>query len=692
MHFIRRKLKFLMWVVAAIFVGGLFFIGGRKMGPSWLTTIMPTRMLVAMPGCARSAGIIMRVGNHNVDIDEYKRVKENTIELIKTRYRENFEAYAQNIDFDLLTIESLTRYAILLQEADRMGIYVSKQEVEDAIKEFPYTMPQEAETRVRPIPYYAWSKSAEGQSNPSAFKRILESQGKITPEAFAEEVRNRLLIAKLRDMQNASVVVTDLEVKDEYIIKNNKAKVKFVEIPYRAFIDKINVSDSELKDYFQKNIAEYRLGERVNISFIKINPSVFRNKVKISDAEISAYYKAHQQDYYESEQVKARHILVRTDQNTSKDFKDKAKVYAEQILKDAKKPGANFDALAKKYNNNQFEVRYEDLGFFERGKMVKPFENAAFALEPGKVSDVVETSFGYHIITVDEKKPASQKSLEEAYQEILSKLIEEQSWVIARQEADNIQYTIMAEENLQAAIDANPDLGLTIEETGFFAKGDMIPKIGSNNTYRDITNEAFKMKVGEISNLIEIKLYGDRVLGYYVFKLLGKKPASLPTFEEVKDKVINDLKNEKAKSIAFDEIQKIMASRNPSGTIEDIIKLLPKDIDIKVVESEPFAFTRDGYIRGNEGSIESKEAMEASFKTSVGTVSGPFKSKNGICVIQITERQEVDETQIAQNKKELDQLREQLIRQKQNMIYNTWYQKAKSATTVKTFISFTEPS
>jgi peptidyl-prolyl cis-trans isomerase D len=324
--------------------------------------------------------------------------------------------------------------------------------------------------------------------------------------------------------------------------------------------------------------------------------------------------------------------------------------------------------------------------------MVNPFENAAFALEPGKVSDVVVSSFGYHIITVDEKKPASQKSLEEAYQEILSKLIEEQSWVIARQEADNIQYTIMAEENLQAAIDANPDLGLAIEETGFFAKGDMIPKIGSSNTYRDITNEAFKMKVGEISNLIEIKLYGDRVLGYYVFKLLGKKPASLPTFEEVKDKVINDLKNEKAKSIAFDEIQKIMASRNPSGTIEDIVKLLPKDIEIKVVESEPFAFTRDGYIRGNDGSIESKEAMEASFKTSVGAVSGPFRSKNGICMIQITERQEVDETQIAQNKKELDQLREQLIRQKQNMIYNTWYQKAKSATTVKTFISFTEPS
>lgn len=692
MNFIRRKLKFLMWVVAIVFVGGLFFIGGRRVGPSWLATILPTRMIVAMPGCARAAGIVMRIGDYNIGVEEYKRVKENTIELLRARYKENFDAYSENMDLDQITIDSLTRYIVLLKEADKRGIYVSNAEIEEAIKEFPYMMPQETENRVRPIPYYAWSKTADGKSNPAAFKRILESQGKITTGEFTNEVKNGLRIAKLRQMQNASAIVTDLEVKDEYRMQNDKAKVKFIEIPYKAYIDKVTVTDAELKEYFQKNIAEYRSGERVNISFVRINPNSFIDKVNISDAEIAAYYRSHQQEYYEQEKVRAKHILVQVEQGASNDVKAKAKAYAEQILVDAKRPNADFSALEKKYNKAPFSVKTEDLGAFERGKMVKPFEDAAFALTPGSVSNVVETSFGYHVIKVDEKIPAYSKSLDEAKQEIFSKLAEEQSWVVAKQKADDIQYSIMAEESLQAAVDANPDLGLSIQETGFFGKGDTIPKIGSGYTYKDIIDEAFKMKVGEISKLIEVKLYGDRVLGYFVFKLLAKKPASIPTFDEVKERVATDLKNEKAKKLTIDEVTKMMASRNPSGTIEDTMKLIPKEITVKVVESEPFAYSRDGYIRGSDGSLESQTAMEQSFKMNVGEVAGPVEGKNGVYIIQLTDRQKVDDAKIEQAKTELNKLRDQLVKQKQQMIYNTWYQKVKNETTIKKFMLLTEPS
>ena len=528
----------------------------------------------------------------------------------------------------------------------------------------------------------------------TAFKRILESQGKITPNEFANEVKNGLRIAKLREMQNASAVVTNLEVTDEYKILNDKAKIKFMEIPYKNFVDKVTVTDTELKDYFQKNIAEYRLGERVNISYIRINPNSFSNTVKISDGEIAAYFRSHQQDYYEPEKVRARHLLVQIDPKASKEDKDKAKAYAEQILKDAKNPSADFTVLEKKYNKEPFKVKHEDLGFFERGKMVKPFENVAFSLEPGSVSNIVETSFGYHIIKVEEKKPASSKTLEEAQEEIRSKLAEEQSWVVAKQKADDIQYAVMSEENLQAAIDGNPDLGLVVQETGFFAKGDMIPKIGSSYTYRGIVDEAFKMKVGEISNLVEIKLYGDRVLGYFIFKLLAKKPSAIPTLEEVKTKVASDIKNEKAKKLAMVDVQKMMASRNPAGTIDDIVKALPKETAIKVVESEPFAFSRDGSIKGTDGTVESMTVMEQSFKMNIGDVEGPFEGRNGVYIIQLVERQKVDDSKITQNKDEVNKLRDQLVKQKQQMIYNTWYQKVKAATTIKTFISFTdtEPS
>jgi parvulin-like peptidyl-prolyl isomerase len=411
------------------------------------------------------------------------------------------------------------------------------------------------------------------------------------------------------------------------------------------------------------------------------------NKVTISEAEIASYYKTHQQEFFEQDAVKAIHLLVLVDPSASKEDKDKAKAYAEQILKDAKKPGADFSALETKYNKEPFKVKYEDLGFFGRNQMVKPFEDAAFAIEPGSVSNVVETQFGYHVIKVLDKKTAYVKTLDESKQEIYQSLAQDQSAVVAKQKADDIQYTVIAEENLQSAIDANPDLGLTILETGYFAKGDSIPRIGSGYTYKSISDEAFKIKVGDISNPVEVKAYGGSVIGYFIFKVLDKKPAAIPNLEDVKDKVIRDLKGEKAKKLTMDEAQKIMASRG-TATLDDIAK----KNNLKVYESDPFAFSKDGYIKGKDVSMESKTAMLQSFSMNVDEIAGPFEGKNGDYVIQLVERQKVDDAKLAQAKAELNKLREQLIKQKQQMIYNTWYQKVRATTSVKTFISFTESS
>jgi peptidyl-prolyl cis-trans isomerase D len=687
MKFIRLKLKSLMWVVAIGFVGGLFFIGGKQVGPSWLAAVLPTRILAAMPGCARSAGVVMRIGNQNVGVEEFKRVKENTIEIAKMRYGDNFDAYTANADFDKVTSENITRYLILLQEAERQGIYVSKQEIEEGMVSFPKGMPPEAESRVKPIPYYEWSKTADGKSNPAGLKRVLENQGRITLSEFTDEIKNGLRIAKLRTLQSASAAVTDLEVKEEYIKQNDKAKIKFVEVPFKDFVDKVTVTDAEINDYFQKNIYEYKLGERVNISFVRINPGSFVNKVTISEGELASYYKTHQQEFFEQDAVKAIHLLVQFDAAVSKEDKDKSKAYAEQILKDARKPSADFATLEQKYNKEPFKVKYEDLGFFGRNQMVKPFEDAAFSLEPGSVSSVVETQFGYHIIKVLDKKTAYVKTLDESKPEIYQKLALEQSAVVARQKADDIQYTVMAEENLQSAVDANPDLGLVIVETGFFAKGEQIPKIGSGYTYRSIADEAFKMKVGDISNLVEVKSYGDNVVGYFILKLLGKKPAALPTLAEVKDKVINDLKSEKAKKLAMDETQKIFASRG-TDTLDDFAK----KNNLKISESEPFIFARDSSVKGKDSTMDSKTAMLQSFRMKVGEIAGPFEGKNGDYIIELTERQLVDETKIAQNKAELNKLHDQLLKQKEQRVYSTWYQKMRAAITIKTFISFTEAS
>ena len=690
MNFIRQKLKFLMWFVAAFFVGGLFFVGGRTIGQNWLVNIMPVSLLVAMPGCARSAGIIMRVGNYSVKIDEFKRVKENSIANARRQYGENFETYAGNIDFDQRAIDSITKYALLLQEADKHKIYISKSELQEGIREFPYLtkqktdmMPDEIASRVKFLQYYSWAKTRDGKFNRGLFEFLLEKEGKITPDEFSKEVENGLRIARLKDMLYQSALVTDMEIQQEYREQNEKAKIRFVELLSKDLDSEVEIDDAELSDFFQENMLNYKTNDKVNIEFIKIDPKEFEGKIKINDAEVASYYKAHkEQDYFDPEKVKARHILVSTGSAASAEDKAKAKAYAEEILKEAKKPDADFAVLAEQFKKDPFEVKHEDLGFFERGRMVKPFEEAAFALSPGEVSDIVETSYGYHVVKVEAKTPSQTKPLEEVKNEIVKKLKEEEAKVRAREKADDIQYIVMSEQSLQAAIDANPDLNLKIQKTGLFAKNEFIPNLGSAYTYKDVAEEAFNLKIEELSSLVEAKTYGDRILGYFMFKLIDKKSGGLPKLEDVKSDVTQDLRKENAIKLAVAKAKGIMAAKGS----EDNLDKIAKGNNLEISESELFTMSARGYIQGKPSSINSKEAMSKAFGMNVGDIAGPFEGSNSVFIIELVEREKFDQEKFAEDEDQKNELRNQLLTQKKQKIYNTWYQKVKSSAEIRSFI------
>jgi len=681
MNFIRTKLKFLMWFVAIAFVAGLFFVGGRAVGQNWLTNIMPLWLLVQMPGCARSAGIIMKIDSYNVKIDEYKRIRENTIALAQQQYGENFETYAANIDFGVRAMESIIKYAVLLQEAEKRDIYVSRIEIEEAKRAFPYWVPIEARSRVMPYPYYSMSRR-EGKFDPKSYSYALGVYGKITPKDFAVEVENSLRIARLKDLLSQSSLVTDLEIQQEYKKQNEKAMIKYVEFRKRDFTDEIEITDAEVSDFFQENMLNYKTKDKVNVSFIKIDPNELARNIKIDPFRVANYYKNRQKDYSVPEKVKVHHILVEIEPGTSAEDKAKAKAYAGEILVEAKKPGADFSALAESYNKEPFKVKYEDITRpFERGKMEPAFEKVAFTLPPGEISDVVETSYGYHVLQVQDKTPARIKALAEVQAQIVKTLKDEQAVQEARQKADDIQYDVMAEQDLQIAVDANPDLNLNIMETGFFAKGDPIPNMGAYYTHRNVADEAFKLKMGEISNLVEVKTTNNVINGYYILKLIGKKPGGLPKLKDVKDDIIDDLKDEKSPALAMEAAKKVMAERDPA---DDLDKLAEKN-ELRISESESFAISEDGYIKGKSFSLTSKAIMLKAFSMKVGEIAGPFEGQNGAYIIQLVERQEFDSKKFAEAKEEKKELRNQILQQKQQKTFDTWYQKVRSEAQVKSF-------
>jgi peptidyl-prolyl cis-trans isomerase C len=175
-----------------------------------------------------------------------------------------------------------------------------------------------------------------------------------------------------------------------------------------------NLTEADLKSHMKRGIAVEQLVDREIVQ-----------KITVSDKEIRDYYDSNLARFKQPDQVKASHILITVDPKADEAEKAKARKQIETIQKKVKK-GEDFEALAKEHSGCPSSTKGGDLGYFGQGQMVKPFEDAAFALEPGQVSDIVETRFGYHLIKVTDKKPAMTTPFEEVKERISEHLKQQQ--------------------------------------------------------------------------------------------------------------------------------------------------------------------------------------------------------------------------------------------------------------------------
>ena len=209
------------------------------------------------------------------------------------------------------------------------------------------------------------------------------------------------MIDKLRTALTDWMAVSDAELEREYRTRNEKVKLQVVALTADEFRDKVTVTDADVAAHFEAHKAEYRVGEQRKIRYLLLDRDQARQKVDRAADDIQRYYNDNIQQYQTPEQVRASHILLKTE------GKDEAAVrkQAEEVLAQVK-AGADFAALAKQVlRGHGSKDQGGDLDFFRRGRMVPEFETAAFALEPGQISDLVKSQFGFHIIRVIDKQP-----------------------------------------------------------------------------------------------------------------------------------------------------------------------------------------------------------------------------------------------------------------------------------------------
>ena len=617
----RRHKGWLKWSLALVvltFV--LFYI------PDFLTSTT---------GAAPSEAVAI-VEGRPITVREFQRRYSAQMQAYRQAYGAQMsEQLLRQLGIEQQILQQLVDEQAMVAEAGRQRLTASDVEVRE---------------RVLAIPAFQENGRFIGEQR---YRQMLQmnSSAPLTTTEFEDRVRRAIVIEKLRNATTAWMTVSDDDIAQEYKRRNEKVKLDVVPIAPDAFKSQVTVTDADLAAYFENKKDSYRIGEKRKIKYAMVDVDRVREQVTIQDADIEALYKQNLSQYQTPEEVQASHILFKTEGKTEADVK----AAAEEVLKRAK-AGEDFAALAKQYSEDESNnAKGGDLEYFPRGAMVPEFEQAAFAMKPGEMSDLVKTSFGFHIIKVVDHRQATTRPMSDVRAELEDQL----KWQKAQSEAEQQAKALEAQMKTDADMDRlAKERGLHVQETGFFLRDEPIDGLGPSP---EVSAQAFQLEPGKVSPL-------QRVAKGWVFvTLLDKQDSYAPQLAEVRDKVRDDLVKERAGEIAKAKAAEIAATLKGASDFAAAAK--KAGLEVKTTE----LITRGSAVPDIGTSAE---LDQVAFSLPKGAVSGPITTPQGTAIIRVVEKEDVTPDQIATGS---DQLREELLNQRRDQFFSGYMQNAKKS-------------
>ena len=363
--------------------------------------IIPSFVLLGIDGYSRMNETdvpVARVGR--TDITQAQWDAAHRIEADRLR------SAMPNIDAKLLdsaearyaTLERLVREQVVAQAADQARLSTSDARLARFLQEDPTI---------------ASLRKSDGKIDMDRYRQLAASQG-LTPEGFENNVRLDLARQQIEAAVSASGFVAPAVADVALNAFFEKREVQVVNFLAKDNAAKLNPTEAELDAFYQKNQALFQAPEQAQIEYVVLDLDAVKKGIQIPEAELKAYYEQNAQRLSGVEERRASHILITAPKDAASAEREKAKLKADELLKSVRANPASFADLARKNSQDPGSAaKGGDLEFFARGAMVKPFEDAAFAMKKGAISDVVESDFGFHIIQLTDIKLPQQRSFEE---------------------------------------------------------------------------------------------------------------------------------------------------------------------------------------------------------------------------------------------------------------------------------------
>jgi peptidyl-prolyl cis-trans isomerase D len=605
-----------------------------------LVIICASMAITLIPGFGSSLGfsgpapgILATVGDEKVTTAEAQRVAR---QMIQRQFPRGGPQAAMLMGyFSSQAAQQLIEEKVMVAEARRLGLRTNDNELRDELQHGP--LGQE---------FFPDGKFVGQEAYTDFIQR-----NNMTIDQFESLEKEYILIRKLQAMVSASAFVPDSEVHDAFEHRNTKIKFEYAVITQADILKGLHPADEELKAFYDRNKASYNnsIPEKRQIKYAVIDTSKVAATANVSEQDLQAYYDQHQDEYRVPDQVKVRHILIKTplpEAGQKEDEKAVAEAHAkaEDVLKQIK-AGGDFAKLAEKYSDDPGSAKSGgELGWIGRGRTVPEFEKVAFSLPKGQTSDLVKSTYGFHIIQVEDKQDAHLKSLAEVKNEILEKVKQDKSGR-ATEAAANALLSAARIDGFDKAAAAK---GVSVVTTDFISRNDTLPGIGASPALMAaVFNESDKAP----PDVVQVPQ------GYVVFQLLAVRPPATPTFEEIRARVESEFKNQRAGILLQQKTQEL-ADR---AKADHDLKKAAKDLGANFMTSD--FVTPDGQVP-SIGSLAGPAS--AIFSLKPDETSGPIISGSDGVVAKLLEKQAPTEQDYAAKK---DEIRQGLLEAKQNEMF-----------------------
>ena len=517
-------------------------------------------------------------------------------------------------------------------EAKRIGVTVSDQDRADRIKM-----------------YVPAAFNGDTFAGMDTYTREVQTRFQLTVPVFEDLVKQGLVEEKLRKLITDGISASPVEIQQEFKSQNEKVKLDYALIKPEDLEGKIAPSDSEIKAYYDQNKAKFQIPEKRVIRYALLDLTQLRQNTVVSDDELKVVYQQNIQQFQVPNRVHVEHILLLTTGKTDAEVAEIRKK-AEDILAQARKKGANFEDLAKKYSEDPgSKAKGGDVGWVLPGQMVPEFEKASFSLNKGDISDLIKTQYGFHIIKVLDKETAHTRTFDEVKDSLrpnyLLNKVDQQASTIADQISADIRQS-----NKTTLDQLAQKYHLTIAQTHPVGPGEPVLELGNG---QDVKDEIFHLRQGDLS----LPLRTDR--GYVVLSLQQSLSAHQGALEEVRDKIVSEYKQQKSNDLAktkAEELEKRVKSGEEFAAAAKALGLDPKT-------SDPFA--RNGSV----ANLGSGKQLAPAFALKVGQIGPALNLGSNWAVYQVVERQDANPADFDKQKKEIT---DALLKQKRELAFSAF--------------------